>query len=92
MFVDFKIVYIVQEHISTRALSCIYLGDITTEDEPDDDEVMQAVTRYRRQEILEEVPLYFSDGATQADIEATMRERLKTARADTLPIEEQRDA
>ena len=92
MFVDFKIAYIVQEPLSTRALAHIYLGDVTTDDEPDDDQVMQAVTRYRRQEVLEDVPLYFSDGATQAEIEAVMRERLKTAREDTLPIPEQRDA
>lgn len=92
MFVDFKVVYITQEHISTRALAYIYLGDVTTANEPDNDGVMQAVTRYRRQEVLEEVPLYFSDGATQTEIEAIMRERLTTAREDTLAIPEQRDA
>ena len=92
MFVDFKIAYIVQDHISTRALARIYLGDVTTEDEPDDDQVMQSVTCYRRQEVLEDVPLYFSDGATQAEIEAVTRERLKTVREGILPIPEQRDA
>ena len=92
MFVDFKISRITQSNISTRVSARIYLGDVTTEDEEDIDRVMQPVTRYRRQEVLENVTLNFPEGATQAEIEAVLRERLTTAREDTLPIEEQRDA
>ena len=93
MFVDFKISRIIQgDNGSTNVLARIYLGDVTTEDEPDIDGVMQSVTRYRRQELLDTVTLNFSEGATRAEIEAILRERLTTARADTLPIEEQRDA
>jgi hypothetical protein len=91
MFVDFKIAYIIQDHISTWALAHIYLGDVTTEDELDTDEVMRSVTRYRRQEVLENVTLNFPEGKTEAEIEAVLRERLITARADTLPIPEQRN-
>ena len=92
MFVDFKISRITQRTTSTHVLARIYLGDVTTEDELDTDGVMQAVTRYRRQELLEEVTLDFAEVKTQAEIEAIMRERLTTAREDTLPIPEQRDA
>jgi hypothetical protein len=92
MFVDFKISHITQSNISTRVSARIYLGDVTTEDEEDIDRVMQPVTRYRRQEVLENVTLDFAEVKTQAEIEAVLRERLTTAREDTLPIEEQRDA
>ena len=92
MFVDFKIVYITQADASTNVLARIYLGDVTTENEPDKDNVMQAVTRYRRQEVLENVTLDIAEAKTQAEIEAIMRERLTTAREDTLPIPEQRNA
>ena len=92
MFVDFKISHITQSNISTRVSARIYLGDVTTEDEEDIDRVMQSVTRYRRQEVLENVTLDFAEVKTQAEIEAVLRERLTTAREDTLPIEEQRDA
>jgi hypothetical protein len=76
MFVDFTFAYIRQEHISTRALAHIHVGDVTTEDEPDDDKVMQPVTRYRQLGILEEVFLNFPEGATMAELEAAMQERL----------------
>ena len=92
MFVDFKIAYITQAGASTHVLARIYLGDVTTEDEPDIDGVIQSITRYRRQELLEEVTLDFAEAKTQAEIEAIMRERLTTAREDTLAIPEQRDA
>ena len=92
MFVDFKISRIIQRDTSTHVLAHIYLGDVTTEDEPDIFGVIQSVTRYRRQETLEEVTLDFPETKTQAEIEATLRERLATARADTLAIPEQRDA
>jgi hypothetical protein len=92
MFVDFKISHITQSNISTRVSAHIYLGDVTTEDEEDIDRVMRSVTRYRRQEVLENVTLDFAEVKTQAEIEAVLRERLTTAREDTLPIEEQRDA
>ena len=92
MFVDFKISRITQADASTHAVARIYLGDVTTEDEPDDDDVVQAVTRYRRQEVLEEVTLDFAEVKTQAEIEAIMRVRLTTAREDTLAIPEQRNA
>jgi hypothetical protein len=93
MFVDFKFAYIRQTGTSTHALARIYLGDVTTKDEPDVNRVMQPVTYYRRQEVLEEVVLDFpGETKTKAELEAIMRERLTTAREDTLPIEEQRDA
>jgi hypothetical protein len=92
MFVSYQFTSITQEHISTRAKAHIHLGDVTTEDEPDIDNVMQPITRYRVQEVIEDVSLNFPEGATQDELDTTMRERLKTARADTLPIEEQRDA
>ena len=92
MFVDFKISRITQRTTSTHVLARIYLGDVTTEDEEDIDRVMQPVTRYRRQEVLENVTLNFPEVKTQAEIEAIMRERLTTAREDTLAIPEQRDA
>jgi hypothetical protein len=91
MFVDFKISLITQDDTSTHVLARIYLGDVTTEDEPDTDRVMRPVTRYRRQEVLENVTLDFAEVKTQAEIEAIMRERLTTAREDTLAIPEQRD-
>ena len=93
MFVDFKISHIIQgDNGSTNVLARIYLGDVTTEDEPDIDGVMQSITRYRRQELLDTVTLNFSEGATRAEIEAILRERLTTARVATLAIPEQRDA
>ena len=92
MFVDFKISRIIQRDTSTHVLAHIYLGDVTTEDEPDIDGVMQYVTRYRRQEVLENVTLDFAEAKTQAEIEAILRVRLTTAREDTLAIPEQRDA
>jgi len=92
MFVDFKISRIIQDDTSTHVLARIYLGDVTTEDEPDIDGVRQSVTRYRRQEVLENVTLDFAEVRTQAEIEAILRERLTTAREDTLAIPEQRDA
>jgi hypothetical protein len=92
MFVDFKFSYIAWKDAATHVLAHIYLGDVTTEDEPDIDGVMQSVTRYRRQELLEKVDLDFLEVKTQAEIEAILRERLTTARADTLPIPEQRNA
>ena len=100
MFVDFKISHIIQgDNGSTNVLARIYLGDVTTEDELDIDAVTgddergyHSVTRYRRQELLDTVNLNFSEGATRAEIEAILRERLTTARADTLAIPEQRDA
>jgi hypothetical protein len=91
MFVDFKISRITQRTTSTHVVARISLGDVTTEDEPDIDGVMRSVTRYRRQELLEEVTLDFAEVKTQAEIEAILRERLTTAREDTLPIEEQRN-
>ena len=92
MFVDFKISRIIQDATSTHVLARIYLGDVTTEDETDIDGVRQSVTRYRRQEVLENVTLDFAEVRTQAEIEAILRERLTTAREDTLAIPEQRDA
>ena len=92
MFVDFKFVYITQADASTHVLARIYLGDVTTEDELDTDGVMQSVTRYRRQEVLENVTLDIAEAKTQAEIEAILRIRLTTAREDTLAIPEQRDA
>jgi len=92
MFVDFKISRIIQDDTSTHVLARIYLGDVTTEDETDIDGVRQSVTRYRRQEVLENVTLDFAEVRTQAEIEAILRERLTTAREDTLAIPEQRDA
>ena len=93
MFVDFKISHIIQgDNGSTNVLARIYLGDVTTEDELDIDAVMQSVTRYRRQELLDTVTLNFSEGATRAEIEAILRERLTTVREDTLAIPEQRNA
>jgi hypothetical protein len=92
MFVDFKISRIIQDDTSTHVLARIYLGDVTTEDETDIDGVRQSVARYRRQEVLENVTLDFAEVRTQAEIEAILRERLTTAREDTLAIPEQRDA
>jgi hypothetical protein len=93
MFVDFKFAHIIQrDNGSTHVLARIYLGDVTTENEPDNDGVMQSVTRYRRQEVLENVTLDFAEAKTQAEIEAILRERLTTAREDTLAIPEQRNA
>ena len=93
MFVDFKISRIIQGNDgSTNVLARIYLGDVTTEDEPDIFGVTQSITRYRRQEILEEFTLDFPEIKTQTEIEAILRERLTTARADTLAIPEQRNA
>jgi hypothetical protein len=63
-------------------------GEITTEDEDDEDRVLVAVTRYRRTNLLRKVTLNFG-AISEAEIERLCKVELATDSTRT-PIEEQR--
>jgi hypothetical protein len=89
-YVDYKISRITQGHLYTYVLAYISLGDITTENEEVRNGVTEAVTRYRRTELIDTVALEYAEEKTRDEIELILKQRLATARADTPAIEEQR--